>query len=196
MNQNNIKTCSSFMAVLIILGLSCFQTDATEEEPKLETISVGMNLPQITLDAPGSENDREYLSLKDLKPFSLHQVTAKIIVLEIFSVYCPHCRMQSPKLNKVFKLIKHNTGLSPDIKMIGIATVSDQSKTNKWKTKHHVPFPLFTDSKGDIWEKLGNPKIPLTLLITPNGKVLSTHPGVTANIEELFLDITKKHKEQ
>ena len=59
-----------------------------------------------------------------------------------------------------------------------------------------MPFPLFLDSDGSIFSKLGNPKIPLTLLITPNGEVLSTHHGVTKDIEELFLHIKQIYEKQ
>jgi peroxiredoxin len=184
-------TCFSCMTVLIFLGLSCPPTYATEEESAPEIISVGMNLPQITLDAPATKKHREYLSLKTSEPFSLSQVPAKLIVLEIFSVYCPHCRKQAPKLNKVYNLIQHDMELSPDIKMIGIAAAGDVNKTDKWKTTLHVPFPLFADLNSVVWEKLGKPGVPYTLLVSRSGKVLSTHSGVTEDTDEFFRHLKK-----
>ncbi|MBW1829567.1 MAG: TlpA family protein disulfide reductase [Deltaproteobacteria bacterium] len=186
MNQKKMLKLFSCMAVLIFLCLSGSPTYATEEESAPEIISVGMNLPQITLDAPASKKDKEYLSLKTGEPFSLSQIPAKLIVLEIFSVYCPHCRMQAPKLNKVYKLIQLDMELSPDIKMIGIAALDDQNKTDKWKTTLHVPFPLFADLNADIWGKFGKPGVPYTLLISNSGKVLSTNSGVTEDTDDFF----------
>ncbi|MBW1851223.1 MAG: TlpA family protein disulfide reductase, partial [Deltaproteobacteria bacterium] len=132
----------------------------------------------------------------DPKPFSLAQVPAKLIVLEIFSVYCPHCRNQAPKLNKIYKLIQKDMELSPDIKMIGIAAASDQNKTDKWKTTLRVPFPLFADSEADVWKKLGKPGVPYTLLVSSSGKVLSTHSGVTEDTDEFFRHIKNILKQQ
>jgi len=196
MNQKKMMRCFSCLACLIFIGLCDYPTHAAEEESKPEVVSAGMKLPQITLDAPGSEKDMEYLSLKDPKPFSLPQVPAKLIVLEIFSVYCPHCRNQAPKLNKIYRLIQKDMELSPNIKMIGIAAGADQNKTDKWKATFRIPFPLFADSKTDIWKKLGKPGVPYTLLVSSRGKVLSTHSGVTENTDKFFRHIKDVLKQQ
>ena len=195
MSRVNVTTRSLFFAGCIFWGLSCSLAYGTDEKTASETITAGMKLPQITLDAPASEKDVKYLALKDSKPFSLSQIPARLIVLEILSVYCKHCPKQAPKLNRIYKLIQQDADLSHDIKMIGIA-VGDQRKVAKWKAKLHVPFPLFVDAKGAKWERLGKPGVPLTLLVTNNGKILSTHPGVTKDIDEFFRHIKKVFKQQ
>ncbi len=196
MNQKKMVKRFFCFSGFLFLGLSYCQTYAAEEKTTAKGISAGMNLPQITLNAPKSEKDREYLALKDSKPFSLQQVSAKLIVLEIFSVYCPHCRMQAPKLNKIYKLIQQDKGLSQGIKIMGIAAAGDQTKTDKWKATLRVSFPLFADSEAAIWERLGKPGVPLTLLITNSGKIVSMHPGVTEDVEEFFRDIQKMYMQQ
>jgi peroxiredoxin len=156
---------------------------------------VGKDLPKFTLNAPGSEKERQYLSLTNSKTFSLSEIPTKLIVLEIFSVYCPHCKIQADKLNKLYDLILQNSGLSQDIKMIGIATGADQTRTDKWKKNLKVPFPLFSDPETEIWKKFGQPGVPYTLLVTNSGKVLSIHSGTTKDVENLFRHIKKCHKE-
>ena len=196
MKQKKTMKLFSCLACIIFIGLSSIPTYVTGEESQPEIISTGMEVPKITLDAPSSEQDREYLSLKSSEPFSLSQVPARLIILEIFSVYCPHCRNQAPILNKVYKLIEQDKKLSRDIKVIGIAAASDQEKTDKWRTTLGVPFTLFADPNADIWNKFGKPGVPYTLLVNSNGKVLSTHSGETEDAEEFFRHIKDVFEKQ
>ena len=187
---------SFILSICIYLSLSCFPAFGGKESEEIKTISTGMNLPQFMLDAPGSANEKEYLGLAELKPFSLSQISAGIIVLEIFSIYCPHCRNQASVLNNVYKFIKQDPHLSNGIKMVGIAAGARKSETEGWKTTLHVPFPLFPDPETTIWQKLGKPGVPCTLLVTSTGKVLATHLGATEDIEVFFREIKKHYNEQ
>lgn len=185
-----------FVSLCVLLGLCSYPAFGSEGKKESQPISVGMDLPQFMLNAPASEKEKQYLALKNPKPFSLSEIPAKVMVVEIFSVYCPHCQKQAPKLNKVYNLINKDSELTQDIKMIGIAAGADQSKTDKWKATFHIPFPLFADPKTEIWEKFGKPGVPLTLVVTSTGKVASTHAGETEDIEEFFRQIKKLHKQQ
>ena len=126
MSQFNLNITCLILLVFIILRITGGPAYGTEEEGDDRGVSVGMILPKIELPPPGSEKDQQYLGLKDLEAFSFSAISSKLIVLEIFSVYCPHCRMQAPKLNKLYNLIHHEPELSSRIKIIGIATARKQ----------------------------------------------------------------------
>jgi len=183
------------LIVCFFLGLSGYPAYGSGGEEATQTISVGNDLPKFTLDAPGSEKEKQYLALINPKTFSLLEIPAKLIVLEIFSVFCPHCKMQADKLNKLYDLINQNSELSHDIKMIGIAAGADQTMTGKWKKNLKVPFPLFADPKFEIFKKFGQPGVPYTLVVTNSGKVMSIHSGTTKDVENFFRHIKKCHKE-
>ena len=165
-------------------------------QEEVKTISAGMDLPQFTLDAPVSEVDQKYLGLSERKPFSLSQISAKILVLEMFSMYCPHCRKQGPVLNKIYKFIQEDTAMKNGIKMVGIMAGGDQEKVDKWKTTLHVPFPIFPDPETTIWQKFGKPGVPCTLIVNISGKVLEVHYGASEDTEAFFRQIKKLYKEQ
>ncbi len=187
---------SLFLSICIFGSLSFFAVSGAEESEEAKTISVGMNLPKFVLAGPDSTDDQEYLGLKDLKSFCFSQISAKIIVLEIFSIYCPHCRIQAPALNKIYKFIKQDSQLSNGIKMVGIAAGAKKSEAEGWKTTLHVPFPLFLDTDTTIWQKFGKPGVPITLLVSGTGKVLATHSGPTEDVEDYFRQIKKFYNEQ
>ena len=196
MNNKKLTVCFFALALIICWGLNSVSARGDEKADKVEIIAVGMTLPQFQLNAPGSENEQTYLGLKDRVPFSWSQISAKIIILEIFSIYCPHCRKQGPVLNKIYKFIQEDPALKDGIKMIGVAAGGDQKKVDRWKTTLHVPFPLYPDPETTIWQKLGKPGVPCTLIVANSGKIMAVHYGATENTEDFFLQIKKIYEEQ
>lgn len=189
----------TFLIFLFLGTASC--TDKTKETNADHSIpsviADGMELPKFKIILRSSAQERQYLGLKeDLENFSISEVPAKIILLEIFSVTCPNCKIQAPKLNNVYKLIQLNNEISSDIKLIGIAVGCDYTVLEKYKASMSIPFPLFPDENYIVWQQLGKPGIPCTLLISGNGKVLTSHFGVTKDEEDLFRQIKEFYKQQ
>lgn len=50
------------------------------------TIPVGTTLPPFTLEGPADKADQNYLGLKGSDPFTLSQVSGKLIMIEFLSV--------------------------------------------------------------------------------------------------------------
>jgi peroxiredoxin len=157
-------------------------------------LSAGDELPDFALRIPASEEIREYLGLKDAKTFSVTQLPAKLVLIEVFGVYCPVCAKQAPSMNKLYKFIQDNSDLTNDIKMIGVASGNKYKEIDVYKTKFKVPFPVFEDPYLNVHKKLGSPGIPFVIVTTNTGKVLQTHGGYIDNIEEFFAQIKKHHE--
>lgn len=196
MGKKTLVICFLAFLVSIYMSLSSTLAFGNKQENSVKTISIGMNLPQVALDLQGSSDKKKYLGLEDFESFSFSQISAKIIVLEIFSFYCPHCRNQAPVLNKIYNFIQQDPALTKGIKMIGVAAGTDQSKVDVWKTTLHVPFPLFPDPETTIWQKFGKPGVPCTLIATKSGKVLAVHYGASEDPEKLFRQIKNFYEEQ
>jgi peroxiredoxin len=196
MNNKKLASCLLTTTICIYLFFLFVSTTVAKESKKAQTISPGMNLPQFMLNLPDSESEQKYLGLEEVKSFNLLQIPAKIIVLEIFSIYCPHCRLQAPELNKVYNFIKQDSELSNGIKMVGIAAGARKNEVAGWKKTLHVPFPLFPDAETTIWKKFGKPGVPCTLVVSGSGKVLAAHFGHTPNIEDFFCQVKKFYHEQ
>ena len=179
----------------ISFGVYCYQAHAAEKKQGDKAFSAGKTLPQFKLSAPASPEEQQYLGLKKREPFVLSQISSKLFIFEIFSFFCPHCRKQAPILNRVYKFIQEDPDLVNDIKMIGIAAKNNRDQVDTWKMYFHVPFPLFPYPKGDIWQKIGKPDTPCTLVLTASGEVLSTHLGATEDIEGFFREIRKFRKQ-
>ncbi len=161
-----------------------------------DVIAVGKSLPQVLLDTPASGEEKQYLGLKNLKSFSISQIPAKLILIEIFSFYCPVCHKQAPIANKLYKFIQQDPELSKDFKMIGIGAGNNSREVDAYKANFRVSFPLFCDPHYKIHKKLGEPRTPFTILANRNGKILLTHFGVIEDTDEFMSKIRKILKQQ
>lgn len=174
----------------ILSGLSCYKAYGAEP------ISCGLNLPEFTMDALDPTQARQYLRLENPKRFSISQIPAKLVLIELFSLYCTVCQRHAPTANKLYRCIQRDSVLCEDIKMIGIGTGNNQREVSFYKTKFRVRFPLFTDPNFDIHKKFGEPRTPFTILATNSGKVLMTHFGIVQDLDAFLRQIRKFHKQQ
>lgn len=195
--MNNRKT-AIFLIFLVVCGyfeLSGISAFGEDKPAKKTIISKGISLPEFTINALNPAENRKYLGIEGNEPFSLSQVSAKIIVLEIFSYICTHCRKQALVLNDVYERIKQDKGVANGIKIIGIAAASEQSQVDKWRATFNTPFPLIPDPKQKIYTKFGRPPVPCTLFVDSNGKVLSVHFGAAEDTDAFFRELMNAYKE-
>ncbi len=101
----------------------------------------------IVLAAPGEPAARRYLGLTTEAPFRLNAVKARILVIEVFSMYCPYCQREAPNVNRLYERIQSDPRLRDLIKLIGIGTGNTAYEVDIFRETYGVPFPLFADSE-------------------------------------------------
>lgn len=158
-------------------------------------VTVDTTLAPLALNAPDSEEAREYLGLKSGAPFALTDIPSRLVLIEVFYILCLECQGQAPNYNKLFTLIQNDPELSKDLRMIGLGIRSDYKKLQTYKKSFRVKFPLIPDPENDTYVKLGEPPIPYLLLVDQKGKVLLTHQGPIRDTEEFFREVKKVSKE-
>jgi hypothetical protein len=158
--------------------------------PATPTITAGMNLPQFTFPTPDQEAQK-YLGLKMAKPFSVSEVPGRAMLVEVFYVLCTNCQNAAPSVNKLFSLIQSDADLAKNLKMCGLGIRGNEKRLRAYRTMYHTKFPLLPDPENEIYEKLGEPKIPCLMLVSRSGKVLLTHSGQIEDLDRLFSEIKK-----
>ena len=93
------KALTGFIVALsfLILSFPSFGQNAPPAE--------GGILPKISLPVPEDEGYRKYLGLKGEGTFLIPQIKAKVVLIEIFSMYCPHCQKDAPVVNDLYSRI-------------------------------------------------------------------------------------------
>jgi peroxiredoxin len=117
-------------------------------------------LPDITIPVPQNNTDKEYLGLKAGAFFKIPQIKAEVVLIEIFSMYCPYCQREAPEVNRLYRLIEHDQELKGRIKMIGLGTGNTKFEVEVFKKNYNVPFPLFPDEDFSLHKSFGEVRTP------------------------------------
>jgi thiol-disulfide isomerase/thioredoxin len=114
----------------------------------------GNPFPDITFSAPEKTSEKEYLGLSAKDSFKLSEIKADVVIVEIFSMYCPYCQKEAPIVNNLYNLIRSKPELSDRIKIVGIGANNSLYEVNYFKDQYKIQFPLFPDKSLIIHEKL------------------------------------------
>lgn len=134
-----------FVALLVFYPSPGFSQTAPAE---------GAVFPDLSLPLPQKVEERNYLSI-DQGPFKLSQIKSEIIILEIFSMYCPHCQKEAPNVNALFKAISVNPELKSRIKLLGVGAGNSSFEVNAFRNLYKIEFPLLPDGNLVIHKTIG-----------------------------------------
>ncbi len=150
-----MKKLSVFWTILAgLLILPAFL--AAEVTPPAE----GGKLPDITLTVPTDAGYQKYLGIKGEGTFSLPQIKASVVIVEIFSMYCPHCQREAPSINDLYAKIQSSEKLKNKVKLVGIGVGNSPYEVEYFKKTYSIQFPLFSDAEFIVHKQLGEVRTP------------------------------------
>jgi len=82
------------------------------------------------------------LGLSGSGSFKIPQIKAKVVIIEIFSMYCPYCQKDAPGVNELYLLIENNADIKNKIKLIGIGAGNSSYEVEVFKKTYTVPSPF------------------------------------------------------
>jgi len=157
--------------------------------------STGGPFPDITLPVPDNPAQKEYLGLKGKGSFRLSQIKAGLLIIEIFSMYCPYCQKEAPNVNELHRLISSREDIKDKIKIIGIGAGNTPLEIDVFRKKYDIEFPLFSDETFSAHAATGGVRTPYFFVI----RTKTGEPGVIvyANVGSIedpqqFLDLIIK----
>ncbi len=177
-------------AVPLLLLLLVIQVSA-------QTPPAGRNVPFPTfqLPAPQDEMEAAYLGVPEAAPFSVGQIRAQVVLIEIMSAYCPYCQRVAPLVDDVYARIQKDNALKGKVKMIGIGMTNTPFELDTFKKKFNVPFPLFADPSGEISKKFSVPGTPTFIGVKLDGKggaqEVFYRPGAFKDTDQFMAELTK-----
>lgn len=133
--------------------------------------SDGEALPDMVFPAPDDPSERSYLGLSGDRDFKIQDVKADVVIIEIFSMYCPYCQREAPAINRLYDKIESNASIRDKIKLIGVGAGNSSFEVGVFKKKYHVPFPLIPDNDFSLYNSLGKVRTPyfIGVKINPDG---------------------------
>lgn len=177
-------------ATTLLFSILVFPALAANKPPEK-----GGVLPVINLPIPKTPDERSYLGLSGSGSFKIPQIEAKVVIVEIFSMYCPKCQRDAPGINELYRLIGNSPDIRNKIKLIGIGAGNSSYEVEIFKKIYSVPFPLFPDKDFTIHEACGEVRTPYFVVVNINEN--GTHQIVHAQLgnypgAEPFLELVLK----
>lgn len=165
-----------YLAVMVAMTVPVGVSDA-KNGPPME----GDVLPDMDLPVPQNPIHGEYLGIRNGKTFKIPQIKADFVIIEIFSMYCPHCQREAPTVNDFYMKIQNDDKLKDKFRMIGIGVGNSEFEVDFFRKKYDVLFPLFSDVDFTIHKLLGEVRTPyfigIQILDTNNHRVFYSQLG-------------------
>lgn len=156
--------------------------------------AAGGLLPDLSLPAPQDPNERKYLGVNS-DSFKIPQIRANVVIIEIFSMYCPYCQAEAPALNSLYAKIENDPALKGKIKLIGIGVGNSSFEVEAFKRRYAIPFPLFADGDFVIHMTMGEVRTPyfIGVKINPDGshRVIYSKLGRMEDVDQFLASIVK-----
>lgn len=168
-----------------LVALSFFAVSAVASAGKMP--AVGDRLVDLRLPTPESADTRDYLGLPPGDFFAVTAIAGKILVIEIFSMYCPHCQREAPAVNRLYQAIQDSEPLRDRVKMIGIGVGNSTFEINHFRKHYSILFPLFPDEDFTAHKAIGEVRTPFFIVAAlgpnGNGRILWTGSGSMGALE-------------
>jgi thiol-disulfide isomerase/thioredoxin len=189
--RKNMRKLGIFLAVSVICFLMISKPLSAASGPPVE----GGKLPEIKLSIPKSLDEKSYLGLEGEGTFNIPQIKARVVVIEILNMYCPHCQAAAPRVNELYQAIENNPDLKDKIKLIGIGAGNTPFEIDIFRKKYKILFPLFPDADFSIHDACGQVPTPyfMSIKINEDGshKVIYSRLGGFDDAKQ-FLDLMLK----
>ncbi len=176
----------------ILFVLPCCSAYGSKDDP----FPVGSQLPRSTFPAPDSQETLSYLGLTSTEPYTVSQIGAKLVLIEVMKVWCPVCRGNAPIMNSLYQVVQKDADLARDVKIIGICTENNKKQTDAFRKSFKILFPVIPDEHYGIGLTAKVSHTPTMVLVNSSGKVLWSHTGEIYDFDGLLRELRENLKKQ
>ena len=126
-------------------------------------INVGDPFPEIPLQTPDNPEARAYLGIPEGKTFTIKDIKADLVLVEILNVYCASCWRQVPVYNKLYSVIEADPRTKGRIKMLSVGVGNQDWEVKYFVKQFDVPFPVIADPDFVMHEAIGGSPTPFSI---------------------------------
>lgn len=104
----------------------------------------------------------------------------KVVFINLWATWCPPCRAEMPHISELYKKFKDDE----NTEFLMVALDEDFAKSKKYIAGKKFTFPVVHATYG-LNSSLQSQSIPTTLVVSPDGKIIFYHEGMSNfNTEE------------
>lgn len=151
--------------IFVLIVMSCLILFVQSIHAGDRTPLKGEAFPQIILPVPERAPEKDYLGLTGKGIFKVSQIKAELIILEIFSIYCPYCQREAPNVNELYQIINKRADLKDKIKIIGVGAGNTPFEVDVFRNQYNIQFLLFSDESFTVHKAVGEVRTPYFFVI-------------------------------
>ena len=191
------STSRSFFSTLTMVFLySCVLSFTFAGVSIAAAAGEGELLPDISLTVPENQSHIDYLGLKGKPgtPFKVSDIDADILLIELFSMYCPYCQQAAPTVNELYEKLEETKRADLKIVLIGIGANNTDLEVDTFRQGFDIAFPLFSDKDMSLYKSLGEGGTPTFIGYRKDGErriVFLRKSGGIKDPHEFFENIMK-----
>ncbi|MCB2225796.1 MAG: TlpA family protein disulfide reductase [Desulfarculaceae bacterium] len=155
------------IALLAALVLLCGSAPALAKAKS--KVVLGEPFPPASFTAPKDAAARAYLGLAPGEELDPSKIPGRLVIVEFFNMYCPHCQKEAPKVNELYQLIQ-DKGWGDKIKLVGIGAKNSAYEVKVFVEHFKVPFPMVPDRTLKTLDLLGEAFTPHFVVIQRGGQ--------------------------
>jgi len=156
-----------------------------------EPLKAGEAFPDVVLSGDLTAVQKDYLGLTGEGPWTLKDVKADYVLIEVFSMYCPHCQAEAPAVNELYELMNASPHAGA-MKLIGIGAGNSRFEVQFFRKKYGISLPLFEDTELALHTQLGQPATPHFYLVNLKVGQLETLYSETGRMKSPAAFFTKQ----
>lgn len=143
-----------------------------ETVPGVEPCSVLTNRAvRGTVASSGALDSRELSCLFPGESFNVASLGGQPVVINLWASWCGPCREEMP----ILQAVAEDTAGSATF--VGVATRDDAASAGSFLRAVGVTYPQLNDPEGGLLGELRSPGLPVTVILRPDGSVLTKHIG-------------------
>ncbi|MDK2921627.1 MAG: hypothetical protein PWR24_1184 [Desulfonauticus sp.] len=122
---------------------------------------------------------------------SLDEIESKVVVVQIFNMYCPHCQKDAPVVNKLYAKLRADFPASK-VTLLGLGIGNTKREVEVFRNSFKIEFPLFWDEQNRFLELFGNLGTPYFFVLKKTDKgfrVVYMHAGELQDWKKLYVQI-------
>lgn len=153
-------------------------------------------LSHLSFEPPDNADTLAYLGIPRGSNFRPSQIEADVIIVEIFSMYCPICQREAPKVNDMHEMVEKDPSLKGKVKILGLGIGNTPFEVEVFRKKFHVAFPLIPDENYTVEkafsERLRTPTFVVLKKDKSNGlKLIDLHVGLIEDTGKYLRDMAE-----
>ncbi|MFW5734395.1 MAG: TlpA family protein disulfide reductase, partial [Oceanidesulfovibrio sp.] len=149
--------------VALVLAVAAPPALAESLADQEKIIDKSMELADIQL-PPAEQPGADYLGVTAGEPFALSDINADFALIQVFSMYCPHCQREAPHMKALHeKLLASDHADS--LKIIGLGVGNSAYEVDFFRDEYSLAFPLFPDPDYATYDHVGEVGTPFYVLV-------------------------------